>query len=1030
MLQRTLIKRSTAALSSLSALQQNLVAPGAHKIEENDNNQALRCYSQGLNFTEDVSKNVASLAIRTLKQLGDAPNIISSMSGKMSEMDPERRQRLITRANLYAGEIPQPLVLVWATHSFLACLQELVRAIPLDELRVQPWFLDLLHVVRRATGSIVPGSTFASSAALVDQDASDSASETGRVSVEALLNKFVSLSLPPTGIEAIDSQKLPSGDDVSSSSSSSSSTVAVTWDNLMELPLFSSLVAVVLEAVPELAMPFKDLGLLPLSGSPYPGAGEVPAHAPLVEETALKLAGVLSTSLVSSLGAEDAAAARALAAALGLGDVALTVLAEAAVADVEKLKSLLDENSTEAAVKLARHIAIATGHGLFLATAASKEVAALSEVEAATLAAQAGKYHVLGSPLAESLLRGSSACQDSAAATDSSSTLTHDQLLTLTRDEKHALLWCLASQNKLRAACKRVVTALRVASLDRAAAAAETSEGLLSAAAMMKLEHDIAEFDLVRERFLPGPDLPEAAYDTPLAAAGLPAPEILAGFYSALSRDEQVMYNGCYGLASFGASTAPGAAVGAKASQIHASLLEGFQHREDGVQFGLNEELPASFGQWISEVKGLIIEAPVPLLGLLSKFVTCKIDDGCAADALESQARLRLLAAEISADLLRRHESRVGGSGSGSGSGSAMSHAKAAGDVEKEDLAVSPWWQRSLAPSAADSASYSALRGSTSSSSSSSSSSSLPTSSNSTPPIVAMPEDDPVVRVLEVLLGQKGAAEFGSWISAVALRAREAANPPPPSRRNADPPSLIAEDGTGRRLSPYEILADEHRLMDLERYVSMGQAADLHLELTASPLPWASPAVHSPPGAFLDEMRDKLNQYLLATNLSPLSAAEWAAYRGWALEEFAEKRSIQEEERLRAGESGFFNPRADEVYLQALLDAAVPPQAPLREQAARYLETVNRNKTWTFAKKRHMIQRLGELSKHLKENPVEMYQGSPFAALFQGGAAGGKAKAPVMVPKLSKKLPVHALESPESPELPAGFKPAASAQIP
>nr|8A22_Bx Chain Bx, mS31 [Polytomella magna]8APN_Bx Chain Bx, mS31 [Polytomella magna]8APO_Bx Chain Bx, mS31 [Polytomella magna] len=613
-------------------------------------------------------------------------------------------------------------------------------------------------------------------------------------------------------------------------------------------------------------------------------------------------------AIAQRLGVEAAAAAQALAALLGQGDLALTVLAAASEADVLNITELLENNSVDEAVTNARKVAIVSGHGLFLATATSEDLAALSDVEAGELAALMGKVHVVGLPLADALL--------------GSDSLTHDQLLTLTRSEKQALLWRLASVGKLREGRAKAVAALRKAALDRAAAAAEASEGLLSAAAMMKLEHDIAEFDLVRERYLPGPGLPEGVQEA-FAPSGLP---------SAFSRDEQALYDAYFGLRSHAASAQPEPLEGPSAAQLHSSFLDGFQCREEDSQM---EELPESFGQWVANIKGLIVKAPVPLLGLLAKFVTAKIDGADARDASETQSRLRLLAAEIATDIARRREAR---------------------------LAVSPWWQRASAPIDA-----------------------LAISS------IDHPSSDPLVQLLEVLLGHSGADEFGSWISAVAMRP----------------------------VSPYEILADEHRLMDLERYLSMTSASELHLELAATPLPWASPAVHVPPAAFLEEMRAKFNNYLLATGLSPLSAAEWSAYKDWALEEFAEKRALGEEALLQEGHSGFFNPKADEIYLRALLEATIPPEAPLREQAVRYLETVNMNKTWTFLKKKHMVQRLAELSRHLTEHPPVEEQGSPFAALF---AVGPGAKPTPLVPKLSKRLPAHGPESLDLPELPEIFR--------
>ncbi|GLI59573.1 hypothetical protein VaNZ11_001494 [Volvox africanus] len=88
-------------------------------------------------------------------------------------------------------------------------------------------------------------------------------------------------------------------------------------------------------------------------------------------------------------------------------------------------------------------------------------------------------------------------------------------------------------------------------------------------------------------------------------------------------------------------------------------------------------------------------------------------------------------------------------------------------------------------------------------------------------------------------------------------------------------------------------------------------------------------------------------------------------------------------------------PQADEVYLQQMLEESIPIGDPLGPQSRRYLETLLRNPSWSFAQRRQAVQRLIQLNTHFASQVPAQEGGSPFAPLF---AVGGGAVVPRLGP--------------------------------
>lgn len=89
----------------------------------------------------------------------------------------------------------------------------------------------------------------------------------------------------------------------------------------------------------------------------------------------------------------------------------------------------------------------------------------------------------------------------------------------------------------------------------------------------------------------------------------------------------------------------------------------------------------------------------------------------------------------------------------------------------------------------------------------------------------------------------------------------------------------------------------------------------------------------------------------------------------------------------KRGLSTFYNSRADEEFLRQRLEAGVRKGNVLFEAGQRYLAAANADKSWRFADKKRLVDRLIEIATHLEAHPPKKHLGSPFSALFQKDGA-------------------------------------------
>ncbi|KAG2495327.1 hypothetical protein HYH03_006597 [Edaphochlamys debaryana] len=244
--------------------------------------------------------------------------------------------------------------------------------------------------------------------------------------------------------------------------------------------------------------------------------------------------------------------------------------------------------------------------------------------------------------------------------------------------------------------------------------------------------------------------------------------------------------------------------------------------------------------------------------------------------------------------------------------------------------------------------------------------------------------------VLAATLGPAGAADFVGWLQSLAL----------PEDPRASTHVMRAAQGTAE---------------DVERYLTMAHDPRLHLQLgglgpaapvlpTAAGGAWRDPALRRGADEWLGGCRGEVDALLSALGHAPLGEAEWGVYREAALAEWEAARGEREAQQAAAGQSGFFNPRADEAYLWEMLEQGIKEGDPLGPQSRRYLDTLLRNPSWSFAQRRQAVQRLIQLNAHFASQPPAPADGSPFAPLFAvggpdpvprlggsgGGAGGGK----------------------------------------
>ncbi|GLI59581.1 hypothetical protein VaNZ11_001506 [Volvox africanus] len=341
---------------------------------------------------------------------------------------------------------------------------------------------------------------------------------------------------------------------------------------------------------------------------------------------------------------------------------------------------------------------------------------------------------------------------------------------------------------------------------------------------------------------------------------------------------------------------------------------------------------------WLAEARKGLLVLPAPLLGLLLRFLRLQVS--VTPEEARSQRNKLTALAVLVAEQQRRAVAAAEGAGGGDGTA-------ASAEIAARELAE---WSLSGGGIGSEAAGH-------------------------------------VPAALAALLGPTGAVDFASWLQALAL--------------STSSPKLS---------STHQMLALQHMEMDVERYLTMTHDPRLHLPVsglaqstaTTASTPcrptfanWTDPALRRSAGAFLEDMRPQLDAYLKALGQSPLGDTEWSVYRDAALQEWEAGRAEREERVASAGQSGFFNPRADEVYLQQMLEESIPIGDPLGPQSRRYLETLLRNPSWSFAQRRQAVQRLIQLNTHFASQVPAQEGGSPFAPLF---AVGGGAVVPRLGP--------------------------------
>ncbi|KAG2440077.1 hypothetical protein HXX76_004191 [Chlamydomonas incerta] len=414
----------------------------------------------------------------------------------------------------------------------------------------------------------------------------------------------------------------------------------------------------------------------------------------------------------------------------------------------------------------------------------------------------------------------------------------------------------------------------------------------------------------------------------------LPSAEELAAAVRALPAAARLLHESVYALQPAGADTAagvlPGDAAAAQGKVLEALAAAGEGAAAAAAAAAGRGELSA----WLAESRRGLLSLPLPLLSLLLRFLRVQV--AVTPEAAQAQ-RNKLLA--LMALVAEQQQRAAAAAGAGSGE-----------ELRREVAAL------------ALSGAFAELGGGEGAAGSGS--------------------GGGVPAALAAVLGADSSRDFGSWLEAL----------------------VRTSDAAERELSTSELAAQTQLAADVERYLQMTHDPRLQL-LALSPgvgtsagaatSSFSDPALRAQadPARWLEGTRPELDAYLQAMGYRALGDAEWSVYRDAALAEWEAGAPAREEQLAAAGQSGFHNPRADEVYLQQLLESAIPEDAPLGPQSRRYLDTLIRNPTWTFAQRLQAVQRLIQLNDHFAAQPPPTGEGSPFAAYF---AVGG----PDPVPKL------------------------------
>eukprot|EP00879_Flechtneria_rotunda_P022727 GHRR01024003.1.p1 GENE.GHRR01024003.1~~GHRR01024003.1.p1 ORF type:complete len:1043 (+),score=481.75 GHRR01024003.1:427-3129(+) len=191
------------------------------------------------------------------------------------------------------------------------------------------------------------------------------------------------------------------------------------------------------------------------------------------------------------------------------------------------------------------------------------------------------------------------------------------------------------------------------------------------------------------------------------------------------------------------------------------------------------------------------------------------------------------------------------------------------------------------------------------------------------------------------------------------------------------------EDQGNQEEGLFDMLADIHHDIHMQRYLQMEFDAALELDLVHAPRAWRDADLFAHPVDWLDAMKPLLDRYLVAQGEQPVQEMEWQVYRAAALAEQEQVEIAASATHQAAGHSPFRNSRADEAYLTQRLDTGIKPDNVLYATAHKYLKVSFKNRSWRFAQRKRLVDRLIEIAQHLAAHPPRRHRGSPFSALFQ-----------------------------------------------
>ena len=370
---------------------------------------------------------------------------------------------------------------------------------------------------------------------------------------------------------------------------------------------------------------------------------------------------------------------------------------------------------------------------------------------------------------------------------------------------------------------------------------------------------------------------------------------------------------------------------------FRALVQEGLEGKEEA---GAVEDLPSTLKEWFSGAKLNMNKLTPRMLTLISRFTSFQIRVG-KKEALESQEITRALLRQVVEEIHRSDQEASIRRDVSKGMSGSLSHAS---------LISAPSLMNPLTGS-------------------------------------ILPIDPDIVNA--ILLSddgsEEGHASFRSWLQ---------------SNLSDSASASFSSTGEGG-LQPYDILAEQHLSMDLDRYLQMRHAPELSLSFESLPLSWdEASGEKGDEASFLGSCREGLESYLVARGMPRLTQVEWEAYSQQALAEFELTREEHESAMKEiAGASNMHNSRSEGDFLRAKLASGVKEDSPIYKQARGYLEVLLANPSWTFAQREAVVERLCELSRHFSDKKARASaRGSPLAPLF-----GRSDEAAPIIPKLKRK---------------------------